>query len=228
MAKAPRKAAKEKDVAYELILPDSDVGWPMYRMLEQLVAEYHHELQAADARIALAFNTAWQPDVDGRVVLGKCKKATDLDRELAPYDFVIILRKEFWTHALVTDKQRQALLDHELMHAAVKVDKETGEVVYDKRDRAVFRIRKHDIEEFGEVVARWGLYKRDLVWFVKQIPTVAEQQPLRETDEPKPARGEAVIIEGPAGACEAPRRTVGWAGSLTRKHSNTPGGAGAD
>jgi len=165
------RQAKPKKVSYELIEPTSEVGGPIYERMLRLIEQHHDEL--TDARIALAWNTAWKPDVDGRCKLGMCKKASDLDRELAAFDFVIILRREFWFHAQVNDNQRNALLDHELMHATVKLDS-TGDPVHDERGRVIYRIRKHDIEEFGAIVARYGLYKRDLQWFVEQVPKAGE------------------------------------------------------
>jgi hypothetical protein len=76
-----RKPKGMRKVSYELISPDSTVGEPVYRLLRELVGAHHEHLK--DARIALAWCTSWRPDVDGRVTLGKCRRASDLDRELA-------------------------------------------------------------------------------------------------------------------------------------------------
>jgi hypothetical protein len=138
----------------------------MYELLAELVALYHEELEGA--RIALAWCTSWKPDVDGRVTLGKCKKASDLDRELSRWDFVILLRKTFWTDERVTLAQRRALLDHELCHAARKLDQH-GQPCEDQRGRHVYRTRKHDLEEFTAVVERHGLWQRDLEMFAAAI-----------------------------------------------------------
>src|SRR3972149_12141547 len=89
-----KKPKGPKGPSYELIARDSAVGPPMYALLEELVEAHHEHL--TDARIALAWATTWKRDVDGRLQLGKCKKASDLDRELAPYDFVILLNQDFW------------------------------------------------------------------------------------------------------------------------------------
>lgn len=174
MARKP----KPKKVNYTLIDPTDESGRAIYARLEQLVAAHHDDLR--DARFALAWNTAWKPDVDGRCTLGMCKRASDLDRELVAFDFVIILRREFWDSPNVGEVQRNALLDHELSHAAVACDKD-GEPKVDERGRTVYRLRKHDIEEFGAVVARWGLYKRDLEWFVRQVPPLPK--PLSPSEE---------------------------------------------
>lgn len=181
------KTPSRKKVHYTLIDPTDETGAVIYARLRALVSAHHDELR--DARIALAWNTAWKPDVDGRCTLGMCKRASDLDRELSAFDFVIVLRKEFWDSPNVGERQRNALLDHELTHATIALDK-FGEPRVDERGRTVYRIRKHDIEEFGGVVSRWGLYKRDLEWFIKQVPSVPAMTSSEETDaaaiEPQP------------------------------------------
>jgi len=163
-----KKPKQPKSVHYVLIPEKSDVGKPMYERLYALVDEHHPELSQANVRIALAWATSWKADVDGRLTLGKCKKATDLDRELAPFDFVILLNRDFWQNPRVTDVQRRALLDHELCHAAVAYD-ENREPKVDDRGRTVFRTRKHDLEEFREIVERHGCWKSDVEDFARSI-----------------------------------------------------------
>jgi hypothetical protein len=162
--KKPVKKGKQKRVSYDLIRPDSVPGRSMYAMLRALIEAHHDDLERTKARIALAYALSWKADVDGRVKLGQCKKASDLDRELHAHDFVILLNAEFWQDGDVSDDQRRALLDHELMHAQVKLD-DDGEYAVDTKGRYVFRTRKHDIEEFSDIVRRHGVWKRDLEEF---------------------------------------------------------------
>jgi hypothetical protein len=162
-----KKPKGTKRVSYELLQPDSTIGEPVYRLLRELVAANHEHLK--DARIALAWCTSWKPDVDGRVTLGKCQKATDISRELAPFDFIILLKKSFWQDVAVTPEQRRALLDHELCHAGVRYDERTGEPVYDERGRKVYRTVRHDVEEFSAIVERYGVWKRDLETFAAAL-----------------------------------------------------------
>jgi hypothetical protein len=162
------KRARAKKVSYELIPRQSDRGRAMYALLDEIVEAHHEDLHKTDARIVLAWHKGLKPDVDGRIVLGKCRKATDLDRELAPFDFVILLNKEYWEDRRTGDLQRKALLDHELSHAALAYD-EHGDPKRDERDRYVFRTRRHDLEEFSSVVARHGVYKRDLEEFAQAL-----------------------------------------------------------
>jgi len=155
---------KPKSISYELAPREGNES--LYAMLDGLIEEHHEHL--TNARIALAWNLTWQPDVDGRCTLGKCKRASDLDRELAPYDFVIMLRHEFFENPEVTDAQRLALIDHELCHAEVALE-DNDEPKVDTKGRTVYRIRKHDIEEFSSVVARHGIWRRDIEDFAAML-----------------------------------------------------------
>jgi hypothetical protein len=130
MKKRMAKVSSPKAVSYVLIPPKTDIGAPMYERLYSIIDDHHEDLARTNVRIALAWATTWKADVDGRLTLGKCKKASDLDRELAPYDFVILLNRDFWMNPRVSDLQRSALLDHELMHAAVAYD-ENGDAKVD-------------------------------------------------------------------------------------------------
>lgn len=162
------KIKRPKPITYALIPQTGDVGAAMYERLCSIIDTHHTELSRMNVRVALAWCTSWKPDVDGRVILGKCKKASDLDRELYPFDFVILLNQDFWLNPRVSDVQRQALLDHELCHAAIAYD-EDGDPKVDARGRTVYRIRKHDLEEFSDIASRHGCWKRDIEDFMRAI-----------------------------------------------------------
>jgi hypothetical protein len=87
-------------------------------------------------------------DKDGRLVLGRMKKASELDRELHEHDLVLLLNREMWK--VFGEKQRTALVDHELCHADEALDP-NGEAIEDAHGRKQYRIRKHDLEEFAAV-----------------------------------------------------------------------------
>src|SRR6266704_2576613 len=156
---------KEKRINFYLIPPDGK--HESYRLMEQLRAKYHQHLQPA--RIAIAWRKSLKPNVDGQLILGKCVKATDLNREVAAFDFIILLNREVWQDGEFNEKKKRALLDHELCHAEIVLDKKTLEPKYDERGRNIWRTRKHDIEEFQAVIERHGCYKRDLERFAKAI-----------------------------------------------------------
>ena len=85
------KTRKPPTVAYTLLTRDAQPE--MYARLDALVDAHHQEL--IGAKIALAWCTAWRIDTDGKQQLGKCKRASALDRELAAWDIVILLNREY-------------------------------------------------------------------------------------------------------------------------------------
>jgi len=160
-------AKKPKQVNYELIQPNrSGEALEPYRLLEQARDKWHDDLRGA--KIALAWHKALKPDIDGHLILGKCVRATELQREFHDYNYVIVLNRQVWEDSDFTEEKKLALLDHELCHAAPALDADF-ERKYDDRGRQIWRMRKHDIEEFQSVVAHHGCYKRDLEKFAEVI-----------------------------------------------------------
>ncbi len=156
------KEAGQKKLSYKIIKKQDANGLKMHAMMAYLIAKHHEDLEGA--RIGLAWNLTWRPDADGRATLGKCRLVGSLDREFMEFDFIVILLREWWEDADVTDDHRKALLDHELCHAMQVLDK-AGEPKEDERGRKLWRLRKHDIEEFSEIVDRYGCYTKDLAMF---------------------------------------------------------------
>lgn len=179
---------KPKKVAFQFIDPDERPEPEPYELLRELRAEQH--FGAAEAKIGLAWQKGIKPDADGRLMLGKCVKATDLQRELVDWDFVILLNREVWDEIDFRTEKKMALLDHEMCHAARAVDSD-GEPRIDTKGRAVWRVRGHDIEEFREVAARHGCYKHDLEKFAQAL-IERKQEPLF-TPSP-PAQGNLIDI----------------------------------
>lgn len=81
-----------------------------------------------------------------------------------PIDFLIVLDNEYWTAA--SARQREILVYHELTHCGHAVDK-FGVPRFDKETGApVFCIRGHDVEEFVDVVKRYGAHNDDIKAFI--------------------------------------------------------------
>ena len=147
-----------------------------YQIMEDLIERHHSHL--AEAKIAMAWRFGWRPDADGRLRLGQCRKGSDLDRELHQFDFVILLNHEAWNRADFSAEQQAALVDHQLCHAQVAIDTD-GEPKADELGRTVYRIRRHDVEEFRDVVARHGLWTDDLEKFASEAMEKMERPLLK-------------------------------------------------
>ena len=71
-------------------------------------------------------------------------------------DYLLTISQDAWEH--FTGKQRKALIDHELYHMAKKKGKD---------GKTQWKLRCHDVEEFTEIVKRYGAWTNSLAKFRK-------------------------------------------------------------
>ena len=189
----PAKKIKTGKKVNFLIIPEQDAQGKIpepYKLLKE-VRDMHHG-STKQARIAMAWRLRTKADKDGHIVLGKCVKVSDLYREYADYDFIIVLNREFYDEPTVTKEQRIALIDHEMCHAAPTYNDETGEHEVDERGRYLFRTRSHDVQEFFEIIQRNGLWKRDLQQMAEVIAQ-KKKAPLFSIPDPAAAQDAPAI-----------------------------------
>lgn len=98
-----------------------------------------------------------------RALLAKASKVGGKLQHFTHLDFMIEVNWSRWV--LLDRNQRLALMDHELSHFDI------GE---DAKGNPKNVLKSHDIEEFGHIVRRWGLWKRDLKSFEKAIRAGAQ------------------------------------------------------
>lgn len=183
---------KLKKINFEIIHQNDGKHQPEpYKILAEAREKWHTDLY--QAKIALAWRKNLKPDVDGHMKLGMCVKASDLHREFWEWDFIILLNKEVWEDPEFTKERKLALMDHELCHAAPSLDKDLDNRT-DERGRQVWRIRRHDIEEFQSVVAHHGCYKQDLERFAESLMKKRNTPPLLKAIEKLKAEGTTVEI----------------------------------
>jgi len=84
-------------------------------------------------------------DEEGHDTAGKCLKAPALWRDVTGFDVATWIREYFWNRW--DEQTRRAAVLHELLHV---------EVDHDKAGQAKVRIRKHDVEDFVDVVRHYG------------------------------------------------------------------------
>lgn len=125
-------------------------------MLEALIVEHHLEL--SEASFIMFWKKGWRPDADNILTGARIKKASEVDQELEEFDFAVFLNFELWNETKISDEQKQIIIDHELWHAAPEMDRD-GEQKKDDRGRFCWRLRKHPITEFPEIISRYGLKK---------------------------------------------------------------------
>ncbi len=169
---ANTKKPKHKKVNVELVKREN--GSVPYALLDQCIEKWHPDLVEASVNVAIAWKKSLRADKDGKMVLGKAKKTSDLEREFKEYDAVVFLNSDTWD--TLTEAQWLALIDHELCHLTVDKD-ENGKPKEDENGRPCVRLRRHDLEEFRDVVRRHGMYLDDIREFVMALKD-AKSKPL--------------------------------------------------
>lgn len=139
--------------SHKLIDPKREAE--IYALMASIIHEHHTHL--IEAKIQLCWKFGWKRNKDGILTYGKCKKASDFEAELGDADFIIFLNGDLWDK--LTDPFKKALLDHELCHAFGLFDAEKNEWKW--------RVKKHDLEEFNQIVDRHGLWRREVEEFIE-------------------------------------------------------------
>jgi hypothetical protein len=174
---AKKKQNKGKAVPYELI-PATAEPYEILRAARKQHPELEH------CKLVLAWRVGKSSSAGGCTMLGKCIRVSDLNKELAEYDFIIVLNQDAW--AAFLPNQKLALLDHDLSHAAPVLDDE-GEQKRDERGRRLWKMRRHDLEEFRGTVERYGCWLNDIVEFVRagvkdpQLSLLPPEEPPEES-----------------------------------------------
>lgn len=151
----------------------------VYQKLTNLISRCHQHL--AEAKIVLY--ACDKNKLNGeKVTIAEASKASSKMKASTNADFTITIYMGLWS--TLTDTQKEACLDHELMHCGVHYVPVTEQIGTTRRGRAKTRIVKdefgrtqytneikrdengvpkwrlitHDLEEFRDIVARHGVW----------------------------------------------------------------------
>lgn len=131
-------------------------------MAKALLPKYHDSL--IQANIAYLFKNK-EITRGGKKVLATAEKCSAKVKAISDYDFVIVVAYPTWND--LTDKQKLAVLDHELEHCLITEDDEGN---------MKCQILSHDVEEFINIINRHQLYREDLVALGRVITKVTKKE----------------------------------------------------
>ena len=138
---------------------------------KELIPKYHSHL--VNAKIAYLFKNK-EIKRGGKQVIATAEKCGPKVKALADYDFIITVA--YPTYQDLTDKQKVAVVDHELEHCFVDEGDDGS---------AKCKIVTHDFEEFNSILRRHGLWKSDLVKMKNAVKDKVEDddEDEEESDE---------------------------------------------
>lgn len=152
----------------------SEVPQTVLDLASGIIEEHHPDL--LDARIGFIFRSEVQVS-GGKETWGQAQKVSDKMKVYMDFDFLIWVARDIWVSLSLN--QKKALLDHELCHC-----------LYDEGKASM---RPHDIEEFTEIVDRYGLWRLELEKMARSMKAAQPEQASFMELAPKPDRQGAVL-----------------------------------
>jgi hypothetical protein len=154
----------------------SEAPQSVIHVAEELIKKYHGIL--GEARIAFVFRSEEQ-ELNGRVILAQVSKVPEKMQPYMEFDYVVWVAENRWIN--MPDKQREALIDHELCHMGMS---STGG----------WKIKPHNIQEFREILDRYGAWNDDL--FFNLQPVMQLQPMIPGTEVTISSNGRVATISG--------------------------------
>ena len=153
MARSYARARKTREptapVVYE-VSPDIETVMHRITRLNPAQFDWTHNF-----KIGTVIVRGSKPKADGGcVVLARFVKVPPLWHGLTGYDAII--RIEAWAWSRLGPAEQEALVAHELCHGSMS-------------EKGALRVVKHDLEEFGFVVRKYGAWQEGIALFDKQL-----------------------------------------------------------
>jgi hypothetical protein len=141
--------------------PDADyVESPQVREVARDIINRHDRFRALDDFRIVYLERLGDPTGEGEEAIAKCQKASPLWRDVAGVDLVIWDWRHHWL--AVTERQREALVAHELCHPFVT-------------DKGTLKLVKHDLEEFHWIARQYGPWLDDVRVFGQQLAAFSDE-----------------------------------------------------
>lgn len=178
---APLENASETDVTLRsFMVCDGQPADKDPLIIAEKVLDFpeHEDIRNGGADIGWLFRIT-EKIKHGRRILGMCYSNPKVQGDLSPLfddlltrllgripNFLIVLDYEWWCEA--SPLQREILCHHELLHASQAKDI-FGAPKFDRDGNPVWALRAHDLEEFNDVVRRYGVHSEDVETFLRAI-----------------------------------------------------------
>jgi len=160
-------------------MPKYEESTNLKNLGESLIAKHHKNF----GKIKICYEFRDEASIsNGRVIAGRCIRVDDRNYTIHGYDIIIEIAKDVWTEA--TDNYRTAIMDHELSHIAIRFE-DDGEPARDaSSNRIKTYLKHHDIEEFADVLERYGSYHAGLREFLKAFERNKKRQEAEDEGDP--------------------------------------------
>jgi hypothetical protein len=143
-----------KTLRVQLDLQDAEVADDLRVMAEQIIAKFSEFGFITEYDIKIGYVRCYEQKTDkGKTVNADCRKINKIYKAYLPYDFIITFYEPNVDY--MTENQRKILMLHELKHVGLGLKGP--------------RIEQHDIEDFADILTKFGL---DWNWIDKEVPDI--------------------------------------------------------
>lgn len=164
-------------------MPQYVIDASLEKLANDIIDKHRPELKML--KISYMFRDK-APLSNGIVTAGMCYRQDDKQRTLHGYDFIIEIGRDLWDEA--TDDFKRALMDHELGHVGIRWQAPNDpEMTEDVPPRIKTYCKRHEIEEFSDVLKRHGTYHESLRNF---LAAYAERNTKKKSDGSDPGDSE--------------------------------------
>ncbi len=148
---------------------------------KELIDQYHAQLK--ECKIGFVFRSEASIS-GGKLVLGTTGKVTEKIKPLLSdeLDILIVLAED--QYALMSSLRRKALIDHELCH------------IIENPNTGGWTTKAHDINEFKEIVERYGLWSYDLQNIGEAVAKAYQLEMPSITEVTIEHKGQVVTLDG--------------------------------
>ena len=180
MARSFARARKPKEPAAPVVYEVSpEISTVMHRLVRLNPVQFGW---TGNFKLGCVIVSGSKPkEQGGCVVLARFAKVAPLWHGLTGYDAII--RVEDWAWSRLGPAEQEALVAHELCHGSMS-------------EKGALRVEKHDLEEFGFVVRKYGAWQQSIALFDKQL---AMFEPSFGTSAPTEGDQTVVPFERPKG-----------------------------
>jgi hypothetical protein len=129
-----------QELKKELDILDAEISQEMKNMADMIIDKYIMFIREFDIRVGYVSCNEAKKDRQGKIVNAECIKIKPWMKAYLPYDYIIVFYE--FNIMYFNSNQRKILMYHELEHI-------------DMGERGL-RIRHHDIEDFRNIVDKFG------------------------------------------------------------------------
>jgi hypothetical protein len=149
------KTARIRNLKKLLGVQDAEISDELRRLADKIIKRFPEFNFIREYDIRIGYVISQERKQGEKITYADCRKVTDVYKAWLPYDFVITFYER--NTGFLNENQLKVLMKHELKHVGISMKG--------------LKITPHDIEDFKDIVADYGINWNT---FGKELPDILE------------------------------------------------------